>query len=573
MSDIGFKLNGDNSNFRAMIDHSSNAVTKFNGMLGQIGMGVSAAAVLGFFKSVTEKAGAIQDLSDRLNVSTDALQSFNYVVQQAGGTSEQAVQAWDKGRKALDNLAVGNEAASKQFAALGLNAKNFVGLNLDQSLELIARGFVENKDAAGAYDAITDILGSKSAPALMSALVSLGTDGFGAFIAGAKEAGQVMETDTIKKLDEAGDSLARMQGQLTVGGSVILGWFMKFADGVGTVAANMVNSFQGLDIVPLEESAVRAVKKLESVLPPIQQLTAEGKKQIVTEMEKSRLGDAELERGERLKLLKADLGTIEEQLATSGLSQYEIDGLRLMQAETKKLIKADEKVMDAEEAKHRERMEQMTVKEIEDARALLTTGEQIALLKEDEAGWLAVLADKSGTVAQNQNAEYELALTRAAMRPLEIAAEQERLAVLQAQQDVMAGQLQTAKAITVEVSRTGKGYDAQSDVALGGVEDRLKEQIEKLKRDAFGKSWGVGGTGKTPEQYLLENELFNLQKETNQRKEVQDFASRFGEDKARAKFGDTLTDRALRDWSDEQTATKVGVQNIEELLRTAFGKK
>jgi hypothetical protein len=573
MSDIGFRLLGDNSNFRAMIDHSSNAVTKFNGVLGQIGLGISTAAILGFFKTVAEKTGAIQDLSDRLNVSTDALQSFSYVVQQAGGSSEQAVQAWDKGRKALDNLASGNEAASKQFAALGLSAKSFIGLNLEQSLELIARGYKENESAAGAYDAITDILGSKSAPALMVALQQLGTDGFGTLIDFAKQAGQVIDSETIKKIDEAGDHLASMQGKLMVGGAVILGWVTKFTEVVGQIAGNMVNAWEGLDVVPLEEKAVKAKVAMESLLPPVQQLTAEGKKQILNDLEKSRLGDSELERGERLKLLRADLTTIEEQLAKSGISQYEIDGLRLMQAETKKLIKADEKIMDADAQKHAERMEQMTAKEIQDARALLTTGEQISLLKEDEAGWMAILADKSASVAVHQNAEYELAKVRADMRPLEVAAEQERLAVLQAQQGAMETQLQTARAITTEVRRTGKGYDQQSDIALGGVEDRLKSQIQALERGEFGKYYGPGGKPKPAEQYILENELFNLQKETAERQKVRDFAGRYGEQKTRAEFGDTLTDKALRDYNDLQQRGVTAQEDIAARLAALFPKK
>lgn len=624
---IGIELTGDNSKFQSMIDGSVGAVGAFNSALGKIGLGIGLAGVGAFFKSVLEKAGSLQDLSDRLGASTNALQSFDYTVRQAGGSSEQAVQAWDKGRKALDNLAIGNAAATEQFAALGLSARSFVGLNLEESLELIARGFVENKDAAGAYDAITDILGSKSAPALMSALISLGTDGFGALIDAAQQAGQVIESDTIKKLDEAGDHIEMLKGKLTVGGSVILGWAAAFTDVLGTIAANMVNKFKGLDIVPLEESAKRAVVAVEKVLPPIQSLTAEGKKQIVQEMEKSRMGDEQLERTKRLALLRADLGTIEEQLAQSGLTQYETDGLRLMQAETKKLIKKDEQALDAEQKKHAETMEGFTAKELEAAREMLTTEEQMAALRDDEAGWLEVLKEAEIGSEVRRHAEIELAKTRAEMRDVEkkrvqeiadidagrvitdtsltrsqlerleiqqkqhlivaaevesaqirkgavnglTTAEIERLNVLHQQSAELENQIRLAQQFSA-VTRTGKGYDQQSDDNLEGVRNRLDSQIQKLKRDSFGQSWGVGGTGKTPELYLLENELFNLNKERDERKEVSDYAERFGESKTRQKFGDTLTDKVLRDFNNDASESKLALQDIQARIAKIFPK-
>ena len=166
---IGVTLTGDNSKFVSMIDNSVGVANKFQQVLGTIGLGVSAGAVIGFFKDVFEKSGAIADLADRLTVSTDALQAFQFAARQAGANSEQVTQVFDKARKSIDELASGNTAAAETFGRIGLRAKDFIGLNLEQGLELIARGYRSNVSEAGAYDAVTDILGTKSAPKLNSA--------------------------------------------------------------------------------------------------------------------------------------------------------------------------------------------------------------------------------------------------------------------------------------------------------------------------------------------------------------------------------------------------------------------
>lgn len=214
--------------------------------LGTLGITLGAGAILGFFKSVIEKGGALQDLSDRLQVGTDELQAWDFAVRQAGGSSEQANMTWDKSRKALDSLAAGQDTAIKQFAALGLKATDFVGLDLPSSLEKIARAYSENTDRAGAYDAVTDILGSKTAPALNAVLLQLGAEGFPAFVKGAEAAGQVMSKEAIARMDEFGDRVDALKGQLTTFGAVAFTAFGRLGDLVGITAAMVVNSMDGI---------------------------------------------------------------------------------------------------------------------------------------------------------------------------------------------------------------------------------------------------------------------------------------------------------------------------------------
>jgi hypothetical protein len=634
MSDIGFKLNGDNSNFRAMVENSHNMVTKFGSVLNTLGIGIGAAAVVGFFRDVIEHTGKLQDLSDRLGVNTDHLQAFDLAVRQAGGSTEQANQAWDKARKALDNLAIGTPAVVDQFAALKLNAASFQGLGLAESLELISKGYADNAQSAGAYDAVTDLLGAKSAPSLLAVINQLGTEAFPALLKALDESGNKIDKDTIAQIDRVGDAWDRAKGKATSWGAKTLGLVLDVTEGMATGIAGWKHMFDGTSpYAKMAEDAKKAEVAVKPVAGAMLELNEIGKKSVQTDIEKSKLSRERLDRETRLALLMSDEYNIEQALAQQGLNKSVTDALNITLAETRKGIRVEEQAIAKEEEKHAARMQELTAKEIEDAREKLGFREQMAALRQDEQGWIAVMGDHEATMEVRRNAEFELAKTRAKMRDvegdrkkqdLELAhlllipteqltatdklridvlrgvttekaldaertqliaglvagvltpAERDRLSVLMGQQAALQTQLETAKAITATVGRTGKGVDSQSDDSLEGVRNKLRADVQRLERDRFGQIGGVGqigGLGKSSEQYLLESELFNLEKEMNQRKEVRDFAGRFGEQKARAEFGDTRTDKALRDWSDQQTATTVGVQNIENILTRVFGGK
>lgn len=282
MAEIGVKLGGDNSAFRGMLDDSSAALGKFGRSVTNLLPALSGAAVLGFFKTVIDKAGALQDLSDRLGVATDELQAFQFAVTQAGGTAEQANQIWDKARKAFDGLAAGTPEVVKQFERLHLSAKDFVGLDYPQALELTAKAYKQSADEAGAYEAFVSLLGEKSSPRLMAALMRLADVGFPALNQALIEAGGMIDKHAIQKMDDFGDRLAAAKDRMIAWGGVILGAVDKTMQGLGGLASSVVNVFEGRGfkdgfgaLSPQAEAAVKAINK---VAPALRDVAAEQKK-------------------------------------------------------------------------------------------------------------------------------------------------------------------------------------------------------------------------------------------------------------------------------------------------------
>lgn len=210
MAEIGVKLGGDNSAFRGMLDDSASALVKFGRSFSSLIPVLSAGGLVSFFKTVASEAGALQDLSDRLGVSTDSLQAFNFVVREAGGTTEQSTMTWDRARKAIDALAAGTPEVVEQFQKLGLSAKDFVGVPLEKALERIAVAYRDNATAAGSYDAINDILGTRTLPRVLEGLLKIANEGLPAVTEAGKKAGQIGFAPDIKVVDEFGDALGRV---------------------------------------------------------------------------------------------------------------------------------------------------------------------------------------------------------------------------------------------------------------------------------------------------------------------------------------------------------------------------
>ena len=91
--------------------------TTLKGAAGALGIAFSAQAVVGFVGKVFDAAEAVQDLSDSLGVSTDAVQKFKYAAEQGGGTIDDVGRALQKMNQ---NLAEGLKSTYDALKTLGL---------------------------------------------------------------------------------------------------------------------------------------------------------------------------------------------------------------------------------------------------------------------------------------------------------------------------------------------------------------------------------------------------------------------------------------------------------------------
>lgn len=144
-------------------------------------------------------------------------------------------------------------------------------------------------------------------------------------------------------------------------------------------------------------------------------------------------------------------------------------------------------------------------------------------------------------------------------------AEKQRLSVLIEQTEELDKQLDKAAKVNqmiISISRKGTSYENQSTTALEGVRDRVKAQLDAVKQENASKPTSQ----RNPFIYSLQSEFDQITRELDARKNIGDYANRFGEDAARRQYGDSLTDRALRDIQDSGTRTANAITEINNRL-------
>lgn len=174
----------------------------------------AAAALAGLVtvtKQAIDSADRLNDISERLGVSTEALSAWGYAAQQSGTD----IEALNIGlTKLTKNVAEAADSTSKQgklFASLGISVKD-AAENLRSVEDLvpeIAQAFKTlNNETLEA--ALAQELFGKSGANLLQFL-NLGADGLSEMEARARSLGIVISQDTAKAADEFNDQLANLK--------------------------------------------------------------------------------------------------------------------------------------------------------------------------------------------------------------------------------------------------------------------------------------------------------------------------------------------------------------------------
>jgi hypothetical protein len=196
------------------LDQAQDASARLFGSLkniaGTLGIAFSVQALTGFVGKVFDTASAVKDLSDRLGVSTDAVQRFKFAAEQGGGSIEDVGASI---AKMNDNLATGSK---ETYEALKL-----LGLGFDD---------VRRQSPEDAFLGITDKLKGIEDPMLRTRLqmdlFGKSSAGIGAQIASgfreAADAADIMSADTIKDLEAAQQAWENLGNKVViVSGNII----------------------------------------------------------------------------------------------------------------------------------------------------------------------------------------------------------------------------------------------------------------------------------------------------------------------------------------------------------------
>lgn len=187
-------------------------------------------------------ADAIKDTARNLGLTTDAYQVLGAIIKDAGGDIGLLTMAVSNSNRSLAEARNVGSAAASAYRALGLNIVALEQLPIERRFETIARAIANSTDRTAAFDAASKILGARNLPTLLGALRDLAEEGYDKVAAAAREAGRVMENETIQRLERAKKNIEKLKeaATITVGeevGTIMGAWEKEGIMGVMRYAA------------------------------------------------------------------------------------------------------------------------------------------------------------------------------------------------------------------------------------------------------------------------------------------------------------------------------------------------
>lgn len=532
MADFSLKavFSMDATGLQATLSDLDNRVGKFADKWAKIGLGAAATAFVALSKGAIDLASTLSDTSQNLGINVESLQALEAQHKRNGVEAEQLVKALEKTKGAIISAAQGDKEATKALDQLHLSATALLRLPLDKQYEAIAKATKNSTDEATAYSAVTALFGEKVGPKLMGSLKELGEVGLPGVTKSAKEAGQVMSVETIAALDKAGDAIDdfKKRAVIAVGNiivnfrteeglkllwlqlsKVVLNFVAGIVDGV-VEAGDMIDAvFKGTFLGVVNFFQDAMVDAVVAIAGLINKVLPE----------KFTINVGNLEE------FKSSGKSVSDEI-TEAIAKTKANGLRDTLDEASSAMVADQKkVVDA-----------VTAIDLKpQVKALEGAAKPIKTALVEGAKPLVVDVPKNlieaGSIAAREMAKVFGTLTR-----------------------------------------VGKGYSDQSDASLSGVLANLTKQLSTAQLADRNRVVGVGGVSTGIDTNMLLGEVEAINREIAQRAAVRSVVSQFGENSARAQFGDTLVDRALRDMQDSGTRTATATETLAQQV-AALNKK
>lgn len=199
-SSIIARLGLDSRDFREGLAQAKGALS---GFASQLGVGLSVAGIAGYTRELIAYGSTIQDLSERFNVGTTALQQFGNAGELVGTSLEGVARGFNKLEISQSRALAGNQAQIKAFDNLGISVEDL------RSLSPEAIMLKMGKSSLNAADMVT-VLG-KSALELRPLLQGLGD--------GSIKLGDAIDANIIRRLDEADDTFKKFGQTLKLFGA------------------------------------------------------------------------------------------------------------------------------------------------------------------------------------------------------------------------------------------------------------------------------------------------------------------------------------------------------------------
>lgn len=192
-------------------------------------------------------AEEIKDGSESLQISAEAYQVVKFELAQAGVEMGRFSMAINEQTQSLAAARSGAGAAAEAYKALGLSAAQLEQMSPEQRAIAVAHAVLGATDQTKAFQAAGQILGTRGLPQLLNGLKNLATEGYDKIAKAARDAGRILEEETVAMIDRNKKLWANFKDTtLPVATGSLVGLAQSGMDWLGAAVGNAVNFAQGL---------------------------------------------------------------------------------------------------------------------------------------------------------------------------------------------------------------------------------------------------------------------------------------------------------------------------------------
>lgn len=231
-----------------------------NGVLANLGVGVSLAGIGAMIKSSIDSADALDEMAQRTGIAVESLSLLVPAAELSAVSTEKFEAGLKKLATGMLEAATGSEASAQNFDALGVAVQNQDGTLRDSEQVLLdlADRFQAMPDGAEKAALAVDIFGKAGAE--MIPFLNQGREGIGALKQEATELGLQLSADTAAQAGNFNDALDKLKLAATSIGNQIIASLLP---ALNDMAGGMVESAkQGGTLRAILDGVVLVLKTL-----------------------------------------------------------------------------------------------------------------------------------------------------------------------------------------------------------------------------------------------------------------------------------------------------------------------
>lgn len=280
--DLVAKISLDSSGYEKGLKDAESSGSSFASKLGgglktasKIGVGAIAAvtgataaltgALVGGAKNVANYGDEVDKTSQKLGLSTDAYQKWNYVLNLSGTEMSSMTTGLKTLTNKLDDAKNGSSDAQAMFQKLGLSMEDVNNMSREEVFEATIKGFQGMADSTERAALANDLFGRSGQN--LTPLFNQTAEQTEEQLKLAEKYGMVMPEAAVKASAAFNDSLTTMQMTMTGLKNRMMG---EFLPSITTVMDGLAKVFAGEDGLPeITEGISEFAKKLTESVPKI----------------------------------------------------------------------------------------------------------------------------------------------------------------------------------------------------------------------------------------------------------------------------------------------------------------